>query len=162
MALNVNALINQLVFNYVTCNYSTNVVEKVNTIGDTVFDAHWYKFPALEQKFMSLVIQRTQKSVQLTGFGIITCSKSTYLLVCLLRNQSIYSHSILSILIFYYSFLNLQCHTLWCSVNLVRRRRLAENFSIIINRFDQARKNCIPRFIDHKIKKNYFHVSAVS
>lgn len=87
MALNVNALINQVIFNYVTCNYSTNVVEKVNTVADIVFDAHWYEFAAAEQKLISLVIHRTQKSIQLTGFGIITCSKETYLMVCHLGNQ---------------------------------------------------------------------------
>lgn len=81
MALNVNALINQIVFNYVTCNYATNVTGKLSTVTDIVFDANWYEFPVVEQKLIPLVIHRTQKQIRLTGYNIITCSRETFVTV---------------------------------------------------------------------------------
>lgn len=83
MALSVNALINQIAFNYVTSSYSSNVSFKVSTVADIVFSAHWYQFPTAQQKLFGLVIQQSQKSIQLTGYGIITCSMETFLKVCI-------------------------------------------------------------------------------
>lgn len=82
MALNVNALLNQIVFNYVTCNYSTNVLGKLSEISDIAFDAHWFTFPVDDQKLFPVVIQRTQKQIRLSGYKIITCSRETFLSVC--------------------------------------------------------------------------------
>lgn len=83
MALNVNALLNQILFNYVTCNYSTNVLGKMSEIADIAFDAHWFTFPVDDQKLFPMVIQRTQKQTRLSGYQIITCSRETFLSVCL-------------------------------------------------------------------------------
>lgn len=81
MVLNVNALLNQILFNYVTCNYSTNVLGKMSEIADIVFDAHWFTFPVDHQKLFPLVIQHTQKQTRLSGYQIITCSRETFLSV---------------------------------------------------------------------------------
>lgn len=83
MSLSVNALINQIAFNYVTSNYSTNVSFKVSTVADIAFRAPWYQFPISQQKLFGLIIQQSQKSIQLTGYGIITCSMETFLKVCI-------------------------------------------------------------------------------
>lgn len=89
MALNVNALLNQIIFNYVACNYSSNVMEKLTSVADNVYDAHWYEFPNAQQKYFRLVIQRSQKKILLTGYGVITCSMETFLAVCL-ASKSVY------------------------------------------------------------------------
>ncbi|XP_031636184.1 uncharacterized protein LOC116349071 [Contarinia nasturtii] len=80
MALNINALLNQVLLNYVTCNYSTNVALKVCTVADVAFDAHWYSFPVADQKLFPLLIQRTQKQIRLSGYDIINCSRETFIL----------------------------------------------------------------------------------
>lgn len=82
MALNVNSLINQVVFNFVTCNYATDVTDKMSTVDDIVFDANWYEFPVADQKLLPLVIHRTQKQIRLSGYKIITCSRETFVAVC--------------------------------------------------------------------------------
>lgn len=81
MALSVNALINQIAFNYITCNYSSNILQKVSTVADIAFHAHWYEFPDAQQKLFRLVIKRAQKPIYLNGYSIISCSMETFLAV---------------------------------------------------------------------------------
>lgn len=98
MALNINALLNQVLFNYVTCNYSTNVAVKVSTVADIAIDANWYNFPVADQKLFPFVIQRSQKQIRLSGYDIFTCSRETFLTVRLWkRNQYICIKSIKSL-----------------------------------------------------------------
>lgn len=81
MDLNVNVLLNQILFNYVTCNYLTNVMGSMRQIARIAFDAHWYTFPVADQKLFPVVIQRIQKQIRLTGYNIVTCSRDTFIVV---------------------------------------------------------------------------------
>lgn len=141
MALNINALVNQILFNYVTCNYSSNVMSKVNTIDDLAFNAHWYAYPVADQKLFPLVIQRTQKPVRMTGYGVIICSMETFLAVCISRNNKNNNkihkicqtnfHRTPTVYICCCSFWNQPYHTSSCFVNSAERFKRVENFNKI-------------------------------
>lgn len=79
--LNLNALLNQIVFNYITCNYASIITEKLSSVSIIVSDSKWYMYPLDVQKLLPLFIQRTQSQYRITGYGVITCSMATYLAV---------------------------------------------------------------------------------
>lgn len=81
MILGFNALLNQILFNFVTCNYATNVTQKIYSVSDLVYNVQWYRFPTNEQRLLILIIKRAQKIILLDGYGIITCSMITFLQV---------------------------------------------------------------------------------
>lgn len=81
--LNLDALLNQIIFNYITCNYASNVTTKLSSVSDIISNSFWYLYPIDVQKLLPLAIHRSQLPFRLTGYGVITCSMATYLAVCI-------------------------------------------------------------------------------
>lgn len=81
MIMNLNGLLNQILFNYVTCHYATNATQRVYSITDLVYASKWYMLPVNEQRLLILILNRAQKPPLLQGYGIITCSMASFLRV---------------------------------------------------------------------------------
>lgn len=47
-------------------------------IGDAAYDSNWYDFPLELRKYIFLMIVRSQKPIDFTGFGIIHCSLENF------------------------------------------------------------------------------------
>lgn len=49
---------------------------------DTItFTSTWYNYPVHDQKFIALIIQRSHKRFEFTGYGMINCTLATFLSV---------------------------------------------------------------------------------
>lgn len=51
------------------------------SIGDRMFDLHWYQLRRSEQFIVQIMIQRAQRPFELKGLGVFVCSLETYLKV---------------------------------------------------------------------------------
>lgn len=76
--LNLNSLITQIIFNYISCSYANNVTVQSLSAADIAFSVPWYAFPMTRQHFIMQMIQRAQKPFYLKGYNIVECSLATY------------------------------------------------------------------------------------
>lgn len=76
--LEVIASIVNLVFGVVITSVYCYLSERITTalleIGDNFYDMPWYQLPTKQQKLLALPIQRAQRELRLTGFGLFDCS----------------------------------------------------------------------------------------
>lgn len=58
------------------CYYADFATDQVSEIGngDTVYNSNWYEYPIGLQKYMILMIARSQEPVHFTGFNMFYCS----------------------------------------------------------------------------------------
>lgn len=70
-----------LCLNYMLCFFITAATLNAMSIGDRIFDLHWYQLARSEQFIVHIMIQRSQEPFQLKGLGVFVCSLETYLMV---------------------------------------------------------------------------------
>lgn len=57
------------------CYSATFATEQINNkIADTLYESNWYDFPPELQKYVVLIIARTQDTVYFTGMNLIGCT----------------------------------------------------------------------------------------
>lgn len=77
--LNLNSLITQIIFNYISCSFANNLTIKSMSAANIAFDLPWYEYPVSKQYFIMRLIQRAQKPFYLKGYNIVECSLATNL-----------------------------------------------------------------------------------
>lgn len=79
---NLNALFLYMLTCCVHCHFSEYIASRVTGLGDILYESSlWLRMSIEEQKVVWLMIVRSQNSFLLSGFGIIECSLSTFLVV---------------------------------------------------------------------------------
>lgn len=56
------------------CIYANFATDQVSAIGDVAYDLKWYNCPLKMQKFIILIIARSQYPAKFTGLGLCDCS----------------------------------------------------------------------------------------
>lgn len=80
--MNLNALVTQILFNYISCSYANNITIQSFTAAEITYCSSWYLFrPIKLQKLITPMIQRAQKPFYLKGYNIVDCSMTTFLTV---------------------------------------------------------------------------------
>lgn len=87
--LNLDSLFTQLLFNYISCFYATNVTVKSFSAAEIAYNIHWYKFPVKNQLFIMQMIRRAQKPFYLKGYNIVECSLTTFLNASPIKTETI-------------------------------------------------------------------------
>lgn len=72
------------------CFCVSSSTDNVMSIGDTIYELHWYQLPCNDQLTIKMIIERAQTPYQVKGLGILACSLDTYLKV---RGQSFDSNA---------------------------------------------------------------------
>lgn len=67
-------IIGGLVWPYLFCYFATRTTNRVMTIGNSVYDLDWYEYPANLQKYIILIIARSQKDAHFSGFSMVHCT----------------------------------------------------------------------------------------
>lgn len=62
---------------FLFCYFATLASERILTVGQTTFNSNWYMFPPELQKYLILIIARSQKPVYFNGFGLVHCTLET-------------------------------------------------------------------------------------
>lgn len=58
----------------VFCYFGNFATDRFSEIGDTAYDLKWYNYPLKIQKYMVLIIARSQEPTYFTGLGVCHCS----------------------------------------------------------------------------------------
>lgn len=67
-------IIGGLTWPYLFCYFATRTTNRVLTIGNSVYDLDWYEYSADLQKYIILIIARSQKNVHFSGFSVVGCT----------------------------------------------------------------------------------------
>lgn len=79
---NLNALFLYMLTCCAHCHFSEYIASRVTGLGSILYESSlWLRMSIEEQKVVWLMIVRSQNSFHLSGFGIIECSLSTFLVV---------------------------------------------------------------------------------
>lgn len=60
------------------CYYATSTVDRVSSVGESVYDLNWFEYPLEMQKIVALMIARSQKSGQFSGLNLIYCTLEAF------------------------------------------------------------------------------------
>lgn len=71
-------LISSMCWPFLFCYYSSLVTEQTSSISDIAYNTNWYEYPPEYQKYMILIIARSQELTYFTGFNLIRCSLETF------------------------------------------------------------------------------------
>lgn len=78
--LSLNNQLIQTIFCYVLCFFATKITYIVDEFSLITYDSNmWYNFRLREQKYILLMLQRSQQSFRFTGLGIINATMATFL-----------------------------------------------------------------------------------
>lgn len=81
LVTNISGFLFLLCLNYMLCFFITTATLNAMSIGDRMFDLHWYQLRRSEQFIVQIMIQRAQRPFELKGLGVFVCSLETYLKV---------------------------------------------------------------------------------
>lgn len=70
------------------CKLSECITSDLHEVGDVFYNMPWYELPLEQQKLLVPTIQRAQRGVCLTGFGVVACSLPAFLKVSSLSGFS--------------------------------------------------------------------------
>lgn len=72
------SLIVSLCWPFLCCYFATLTSDRIFLISHVVYGSKWHLYPLKLQKYITLVIARSQQDAQLTGFNLIGCSLFTF------------------------------------------------------------------------------------
>lgn len=81
IAMAMNTFLLSTYGNYFLCQYANSVTVSSLNVAIELYDLEWYKFGIAEQQLLRLWIQYAQRDFYFKGFGVITCSRETFLTV---------------------------------------------------------------------------------
>lgn len=76
--MNIIGIVCSLVLLSVFCYYANLAIDRVLSIGDTVYALNWFNYPVRMQKYLILMIARSQERIEFTGLGLIKCSLEAF------------------------------------------------------------------------------------
>lgn len=70
------------------CYFSTLAIERVSTINHTIKGLNWFDQPVELQKYIILMVLRSQERMYFSGLGLITCSLEVFGKVCIALSKT--------------------------------------------------------------------------
>lgn len=75
-------IICSLLWSSAFCYFANLVTDRVSMLSDSVYDLNWFDQPMEMQKYIILMMARSQERVYFSGFGLISCSMEIFGKVC--------------------------------------------------------------------------------
>lgn len=63
---------------FIFCYYANITTDRISYISDSVYDLNWYDYPSKQQKYMILIINRSNKSIFFSGLNLVRCTLETF------------------------------------------------------------------------------------
>lgn len=76
--LNIICMICSLAWSYLLCKFATLATEYIASLGDFAYNSNWYDYPPQLQKYMVLVIARSQEPIYFSGFSLVRCTLEVF------------------------------------------------------------------------------------
>lgn len=104
------------------CYFADWTTERISKMGDTVYGFNWFDQPVKMQKFMILMIARSQERIYFSGLGLVTCSLEAFGKVCISFNLNKTRFDIGTLYSYHFFNFYLQLLNSACSFYVVFRR----------------------------------------
>lgn len=72
--MNIACFVCGLCWSTLFASFSNSVTSHISAIGFTIYNCSWLNYPAELQKYMILMIARSQKPAHLTGLKLFPCT----------------------------------------------------------------------------------------
>lgn len=89
---------------FLYCYNANSIIDRMSSIASSLFESNWYDYPLEQQKYIILMIARSQKSTEFSGFGLIKCKLEVLGYVRILLTRMCHPSSIFTINLLYCSF----------------------------------------------------------
>lgn len=60
------------------CYFANTVTDRIASIGDIAYDSNWIDYPLNLQKFITVIVTRSQRPVYFSGLNLVPCTMETY------------------------------------------------------------------------------------
>lgn len=77
-ATDVISIICSLIWPSFFCYFANSATDRVSSVGNTVYGLSWFDQPVQMQKYVILMVARSQERVQFSGLGLISCSMEAF------------------------------------------------------------------------------------
>lgn len=77
-AFNVSAVLSSLTWPFLICFFATMATNCVASIGINAYGLNWYDFPAKLQKYIIMIVLRSQQPAYFSGLNLIFCTIETF------------------------------------------------------------------------------------
>lgn len=67
-------LFSSMCWPFLFCYYATLAIARISFMGDVAYNSNWVNYPPEFQKYIILIIARSQESIYFKGFGLIPCT----------------------------------------------------------------------------------------
>lgn len=67
-----------LIWSSLFCYHGNLAADRVSSVGSSAYNSNWFHLPVEMQKFMTLIIARSQNPVYFTGLGLIDCTMEVF------------------------------------------------------------------------------------
>lgn len=78
LGMDMIALLNAMLWPSFFCHFGNLAADHVSAISHVAYDLNWFEHPVDVQKFMILIIARSNKRAEFLGLHLIPCSMETF------------------------------------------------------------------------------------
>lgn len=76
--MDVVCLICALIWASIFCYFANSTTDRVAAIGEAAYDLNWFDHPVEMQKYMILIIGRSQEPAHFSGLNLIRCTLEVF------------------------------------------------------------------------------------
>lgn len=80
--MNMIGTICTLIWASIFCYFANWASDRVEENGDTVYDLNWRDYPVDMQKYVVLMLARSQERIEFNGLGLAKCTLESFGKVC--------------------------------------------------------------------------------
>lgn len=66
-----------LIWPFLHCQFGTWLTEKIDNTGFAAYGSNWYELPIETQKYILMIVMRSQEDLNFTGLGMTYCTIET-------------------------------------------------------------------------------------
>lgn len=78
MGIDIGGVVCSLMWVSFFCHFGNSASDHVSDIGDIAYGLNWYEHPVEMQKYLILIIARSNECVEFSGFQLVACSMEMF------------------------------------------------------------------------------------
>ena len=76
--MDILGTVTSLMWPFLFCYFANLATDRVSYVCDTIYDPSWFDQPIDMQKYVILMIARSQERIYFTGLGLMSCSMAVF------------------------------------------------------------------------------------
>lgn len=78
LVFQVICVLTSVLWPLIYCYFATIATNRISMIGYSAYDTNWFEYPPKLQKYMILIIARSQETIYFTGFNLVYCTLEVF------------------------------------------------------------------------------------